>query len=227
MTSLDHALDRALSAPDPSARLQAALTAGTHPHPDDLRVLIRRCGEEPDFFVRDMLTWAITRHPRDETVPLLLAELHSPMAQARAQALHTLSKIGDARAWPAITDAMLRDPDDELARTAWRTAAAVVPEGEQAQLARRLATQLGRGDRELQRSLARAFVDLGDASDPVLADAQRGEDPEARLHAAVIGRLLRDPELGFEAAVHDAAEDLGRRSETRGDTCASKGYTRR
>lgn len=201
-------LDSALSAPNSSDRLQAALTAGTHPHPDDVTVLIGRCGDEPDFFVRDMLTWAITRHPADTTVPLLLAELRSPITQARAQALHTLSKIGDARAWPAITDEMLRDPDDELARTAWRAAAGLVPVGEEEALARRLATQLGRGDREMRRSLARAFVELGEAADPVLDDAQRVEDPETRLHAAVIRVLIRDPELGFDAALHDAAQDL-------------------
>lgn len=118
-----------MSHPDPSPRLRAALAAGTDPDPQRVPELIRRCAEEPDFFVRDMLTWALTRHPDEATVPLLLEELGSPIPQARAQALHTLSKIGDARAWPAITDAMLHDADDEAARTAWRTAAGLVPPG--------------------------------------------------------------------------------------------------
>jgi Ni2+-binding GTPase involved in maturation of urease and hydrogenase len=34
--------------------------------------------------------------------------------------LHTLSKIGDKRAWAWITRDMLHDTDDEVARTAWR-----------------------------------------------------------------------------------------------------------
>lgn len=201
-------IDDALSAPDPSARLQAALTAGTHPRPGDATALIRRCGREPDFFVRDMLTWALTRHPRDTTVPLLLAELGSPIPQARAQALHTLSKIGDARAWPAITDEMLHDADDEAARTAWRTAAALVPVGGEAELAGRLVAALGRGDREMQRSLARAFVELGAAAEPVLREAERRGARAVRLHAAVAVALIRDPEAGFEAALHDAEQDL-------------------
>ena len=36
--------------------------------------------------------------------------------QAVGQALHTLSKLGDAHAWPAITPAHLHSPDGELAR---------------------------------------------------------------------------------------------------------------
>ncbi|WP_449282504.1 HEAT repeat domain-containing protein [Leucobacter sp.] len=204
-------IDEALAAPDPSARLQAALTAGTHPHPGDARALIRRCGEEPDFFVRDMLTWALTRHPRGTTVPLLLAELGSPIPQARAQALHTLSKIGDARAWPAITDEMLHDADDEVARTAWRTAAGLVPAGGEAALAGRLAGELGRGDREMRRSLARAFVELGAAAEPVLREAARRGSRAERLQAAVALVLIRDPESGFEAALHDAERELASR----------------
>jgi hypothetical protein len=58
-----------------------------------------------------MLTWALTRFPSEITVPRLLAELLSERAQARSQALHTLSKIKDAGAWPAITGSLLRDPD--------------------------------------------------------------------------------------------------------------------
>ncbi|MFT4231638.1 MAG: HEAT repeat domain-containing protein [Leucobacter sp.] len=79
-------IDRALAVPDPSARLQAALVAGTSPDPAHLPALIARCGEEPDFFVRDMLTWAIARYPAGASVPRLQAALDSPVPQARAQA---------------------------------------------------------------------------------------------------------------------------------------------
>jgi hypothetical protein len=82
---------------------------------------------EPDFYVRDMLTWALTRFPSEIIVPRLLAELRSERAQARSQALHTLSKIKDAGAWPTITRSLLRDADDEVARSAWRAAVALVP----------------------------------------------------------------------------------------------------
>ncbi|RIJ05522.1 HEAT repeat domain-containing protein, partial [Clavibacter michiganensis subsp. insidiosus] len=96
-------LAAALRAPDASARLQAALTAGTRPDPALVDGLIHRCRVEPDLNVREMLTWALIRHDPEITIPPLIAELTSPIPQARGQALHTLSKIGDRRALPAIT----------------------------------------------------------------------------------------------------------------------------
>lgn len=82
-----------------SVRLRAALAAGTAPDPCFVDGLIERCAVEPEFLVRDMLTWALTRHPVPLTLPGLLRELRSERAQARSQALHTLSKIGDRQAW--------------------------------------------------------------------------------------------------------------------------------
>ena len=112
----DPALLAALAADDASTRLRAAMAAGSNPHPGYAEELIRRCAVEPDFFVRDMLTWALTRLPADLTVPGLVTELGSASPQARAQALHTLSKIGDRSAWTSITLALLHDTDDEVAR---------------------------------------------------------------------------------------------------------------
>lgn len=209
-------LERALAARDPSARLQAALAAGTTPDPDDAPVLIGRCAIESDFYVREMLTWALTRHPAGLTVPLLLAELDSAEPQARSQALHTLSKIGDPRAWPAISDELLRHPDEEVARAAWRTAAGLVPPGEEGRLASRLVTQLGRGEPDIWRSLGRALALLGDAAAPALREAAdgtgignraEGVDDRARLHAATILRMLEDPALGFDAALYEAEQE--------------------
>ena len=94
-----------------------------------------------------MLTWALLRCPSDITVPKLLAELQSGLAQAKSQALHTLSKIKNASTWSAITPSLLRDADDEVAKSAWRAAVILVPEGEEMALAEALATQLGRGGR--------------------------------------------------------------------------------
>ena len=114
MTQTTTTLTRALSAPDASTRLRAALAAGTAPEADFVDPLVQRCAVEPDFFVRDMLTWALTRLPAEVAVPRLVVELSSTRAQARSQALHTLSKIGDGSAWPAITDDLLHDTDTEL-----------------------------------------------------------------------------------------------------------------
>ncbi|PJJ63274.1 hypothetical protein CLV54_0933 [Compostimonas suwonensis] len=197
-------LRAALGSPDSSARLQAALSAGTNPDPGYIEILVERCATEPDFFVRDMLTWSLTRHPAADTVPRLLRETTAERPQARSQALHTLSKIGDPRGWAAITPGLLRDPDDDVARSAWRAAVVLVPDDGAAELARALASQLARGDREVRLSLSRALADLGDAATPVLADAAEHGDPEVRAHAIATERLLRDPHEGFEAAIVEA-----------------------
>ncbi|WP_035719279.1 HEAT repeat domain-containing protein [Gordonia shandongensis] len=188
---------RALGAADPSTRLAAALAAGTEPDEDFPRPLVRRCAVEPDFYVRDMLTWALTRHPSAVTVPLLRAELDAPVAQARSQALHTLSKIGDPRTADAVTPALLTDTDDEVARTAWRTAAALWPERRHERLAAILATQFGRGGLAMHRSLSRAFVMLDEAGEWAVHGAHRSADPAVRAHAAATERLMADPESSF------------------------------
>ncbi|MFD5124497.1 HEAT repeat domain-containing protein [Streptomyces sp. NPDC058385] len=187
-----------------SVRLRAALAVGTAPDPRFVDKLVQRCAIEPEFFVRDMLTWALVRHPVSLTLPELLRELRSERAQARSQALHTLSKIGDRRAWPAITRALLSDADAEVARSAWRAAVVLVPEGEESSLATDLAAQLGRGEQETQLSLSQALVALGDVIVPVLRAATTGDDPGVRAHALATQRLLRDPDAGFEVAIEQA-----------------------
>ncbi|MGC4803499.1 HEAT repeat domain-containing protein [Micromonospora sp. DT233] len=195
---------RGLASDDPSVRLRAALAIGTAPDPRCVDPLVERCAVEPDFQVREMLTWALLRHEPSLTVPKLIAELRAERTQARSQALHTLSKIGDRRAWPAITRELLTDADDEVARTAWRAAVALVPEGEELGLAEVLATQLGRGERETQLSLSRALVALGEPVVPLLDAATASPDPQVRRHAAATERLLRDPDAGFDASIEQA-----------------------
>ena len=187
-----------------SVRLQAALAVGTTPDPRFIDKLIERCAIEPEFYVREMLTWALTRHSASMTVPNLIDELRSERAQARSQALHTLSKIGDRQAWPAITRALLTDADDEVARSAWRAAVVLVPEGEEPELAGVLATQLGRGERETQLSLSRALIAFGEMIMPTLRAAMTDLDPRVRQHAIATERLLRNPEAGFEFAIEEA-----------------------
>ncbi|TDC61320.1 HEAT repeat domain-containing protein [Streptomyces hainanensis] len=198
---------RGLADDSASVRLRAALAVGTTPDPRSVPTLVERCAVEPDFSVREMLTWALTRHPASATVPALVREVRevrSERARARSQALHTLSKIGDRRAWPAITPALLADPDDEVARSAWRAAVVLVPEGAERGLAVLLATQLGRGARGTRLSLSRALIALGEATSPVLGAATTDPDPRVRAHAIATEQLWRDPDAGFEFAIEEA-----------------------
>lgn len=197
-------LIRALESTSPSQRLQVAMAAGADPRPGDVPALIGRSGVEPDFFVRDMLVWAMLSHPADVTVPALIRELGSANPQARAQALHALSKVGDPRGWPEITDEFIGSPDVDIAKAAWRAAVALVPEGQQEALARRLATQLGRGDRGMRLSLGLALLGLGDPARPVLDETIRSGGRRSRVHAQAVLTLLERPETAFDDAVEEA-----------------------
>jgi HEAT repeat protein len=202
---IDPGLIAALTAANASIRLQAALAIGSSADAGYLDTLVSRCAVEADFFVRDMLTWALTRLPPGITVPALLAELHSDVAQARSQALHTLSKIKDRRTFEAITPSLLADPSDDVARSAWRAAVILVPEEYKARLAEALAGQLGRGDRDVQLSLSRALIALGaELADPLLQSAMASEVAAVRAHAMATERLLKDPSAGSDLAVHEA-----------------------
>ena len=199
-------LEAALASLDPSARVQAAMTAGTHPRSEYIPVLVAQCRIEPQFLVREMLTWALTRHDADEVLDLLIGELRSRGAQVRAQALHTMSKIGGPRVWPSVTTELLKDADDTVARTAWRTAARHVPAAEASALADVLATQFARGEDDTRRSLSEAFATIGEPARPQVDWALATGGPYTRAHAAVTARLMDDPEVTYAEAVVAVAE---------------------
>lgn len=200
----DQQLVAALESSEVSVRLAAALHAGSRPLPEYVGVLVDRCRVEPDFFVRDMLTWALIRNDPALVVGRLLPELTSPTPQARSQALHTLSKVGDPAIWPAIGPDLLFDADDDVARTAWRTAATLVPDGSRGRLAEDLATQFGRGGRDVRLSLSQSLAMLGEAAMPALQRAAESAEETARMHALATLRLIENPEAGFDDAVEKA-----------------------
>ena len=198
------ALRRALDAPDASTRLRAALAAGTHPHVEYIDVLVEQFAHETEFLVRDMLTWALINQDRERAIARVLAELDSANTQSRAQALHAISKFAEPSTWTAITDAHLFDKHDEVARTAWRAAVIVVPVEEREALAAQLCTQLGRGDTDVQLSLSRELLNLGDAAVADLQKAKHHKDVNVRAHAIATERIAQNPESGFSAALDQA-----------------------
>ena len=164
-----------LNSPDQSVRLKAALAAGTYPEEDFIDVLISQCAIELDFFVRDTLSWALMRNDVSKVVKRLETELHSSNLQAKSQAIHTLSKIGDKSNYPLITDEMLFDSDDFIASTAWRVASVLVPEDQKPDLVAKLITQLGRGDSDVQFGLTRFLCALGECIVKPLSEASQSE----------------------------------------------------
>ena len=202
------ALADALTDPRSSARLRAVMAAGTEARPSDLEVLVEQCAVEPDLQVREALTWSLVRLPAEAVVPRLVDELHRPEAQARSQALHTLSKMRDGSVYPEVAE-RLGDDDPGVRRTAWRAAVVLAPADEGPALARRLARELGQGDRETRLALSRALVSLGeDVVAPVLADAASRRGEAVRGHVDETEQLLRDPDAGSALALQRARREM-------------------
>jgi HEAT repeat protein len=176
-------LQSLLASNDQSVRLKAALAAGTYPDPSYIELLVTQCSHEPDFFVRDTLSWALMRHDITAVVERLKPELISSNPQAKSQALHTLTKIGDKKNYSLVTLEHLFDSNDQVALTAWRTASVLAPESEQLPLAKILVAQLGRGNSEVQFDLTRFLCALGDCILDLLAEAAKSPKEEVRMHA--------------------------------------------
>lgn len=194
-------LKSSFAATDPSARSAAAMAAGTHAAVADLDVLLDQCVIEEDFQVREMLTWALVRLPPQVVVPRLVAELAHEVPEARQQALHTLSKIGDKSVWPRAEE-RLGDSDPAVRRTAWYACVALVPEDQQSGLAQRLATEFGKGDAETMLSLSRALLGLepglgSKEFEAILAKAESSDEQAIAAHAAATRELLADPASGY------------------------------
>lgn len=190
-------LQNHFNSPNQSVRLKAALTAGTYPDSKYIKILISQCATETDFFVRDTLSWALMRQDRKEVLALLIPELHSDIPQARSQALHTLSKIGDKANYSLITNEHFFDSDDLVASTAWRAASDLVPNEEKAHLVKILVTQLGRGDGDLQFGLTRFLCMIGEPIVEPLTAAMKSDDENVRVHAQITLMRFRELELEF------------------------------
>ena len=189
-------LEELLKSPDQSVRLKAALAAGTYPEPEYIEILIRQCSNESDFFVRDTLSWALMRQDRQAVVQRLIPELKSENPQARSQALHTLSKIGDKENYELITRDLLLDSNDFVASTAWRSASVLVPDKDKQALVEVLISQLGRGDSDTQFGLTRFLCAIGQPIVAPLTQASKSSDEVVRTHAEFT--LIRFQEMELE-----------------------------
>ena len=186
-----------LDSPDQSVRLKAALAAGTYPEPEFIEILISQCAIESDFFVRDTLSWALMRNDISQVVKRLEIELVSTNIQAKSQAIHTLSKIGDKSNYRLITDEMLFDVDDFVAATAWRAASVLVPDDQKSTLVAKLITQLGRGDSDTQFGLTRFLCAIGEPIVQPLTEAAQSTDEAISNQAKFT--LLRFREMQLES----------------------------
>lgn len=189
---LAESLREAFTNPDASKRLNLAMNVGTFPSDSYIDVLVDQFLVETDFYVRDTLTWALLNQNREKVTQRIVAEINSPYPQMRSQCLHTLSKIGDPATWPAITRQHLTDPNDAIAKTAWRAAVILVPDWQVSELVEVLCTQLGRGDARTQLSLSKALLNLEEPALEALKQFLTDDKINVREHAEKTFRLHND-----------------------------------
>lgn len=185
MTTLQQAM-RAVASPDPKVRQEAALRLGTLADGSVARELVELLVAEPDFYVRESLTWVVVAQ-QETTLPHLVAALDGS-GPARVQVLHALSKIRD----PQVVDRIVplaQDEDPAVSAKAWwalgRTA---VPE-----TAPVLVAHLGSGDDERRRALTSALEQFGEPAVPALAAELSDPSAAVRRHALEALSAIGDP----------------------------------
>lgn len=185
---------------DKNTRLRAVMAIGQFADPAALPALLQRLRDEPDFFVRDNLSWAITRCG-DAAVEPLIALLDDDDARVRYHAAHALSKLGDLRAVDALI-ARLSDSDDDVVQKAIYAlgrlkAVRALP---------LLAAQIGVGTRERRTTRNEALEAFGGSAIPEVAAMLTHDDVIVRVEATEILGSIGGADVA--SALARAANDL-------------------
>jgi HEAT repeat protein len=146
--------------------------------------LIQALSTEPDFYVREDLTWALVRIG-EPAFQKLLDMLGDRQASGRSYMAHTLSKMRDARAVDALLG-VLHDPDLAVVRKAVFALGQI---GETRAIPA-IVGLLGHEDEELQTVLTQALEQFGPSAVPDLLRAMAHESPTVREQAAhILGQI--------------------------------------
>lgn len=187
-------------------RQRAALHLGTYADDSIAGELVDLLTTEPDFYVRETLTWAVVTRART-TYPLLIAALQGG-GPSRVQVLHALSKIREPRAVADILP-LAGDPDDAVAAKAWWALGRTGTPGAISVLL----DHLGDEDDFRRRELTRALEQAGEPAVEGLAERLREDpSPSVRRHAAEVLVGLGDPaargagDVLFHVIEHDDKE---------------------
>lgn len=207
--------------PDRNVRLQAALDIGKLNEAGAAGALIEALAAEPDFFVRETLTWSIVRLGSAAT-PLLMDRLEDESPSVRHDAAHALSKIGDPHALAALVTIL----GDENSAVVSKAAFALGQIGDASAIPA-LVALLGRDDRELESALNAVLERFSTAAVQPLVQALADENWRTREQAADALRgigdtgaiaglttLLGDPCWQVRFAAVNALGEIGAAPET-------------
>ena len=186
MSETAQSLIEQLYHPDEKARSRAALSLGEQGDSSVAGVLVEAIAAEPDFAVREDMTWALARMAGAALDPLI-ALLHDERPAARHQAAHVLGKIGDARAVDALIGA-LSDADATVTRKAVFSLRQI---GDERALPA-LVALLGGDNLETQATVSDALEAFGPAAVPLLIGALADERDSVREQAADVLGLIGD-----------------------------------
>lgn len=183
-------LDPALAGlihPDKDVRQQSVVSLGQTPHPELAADIARVLWHEPDFFVRETLTWVLIQTP-GPAVQAAQRILVDADRATRLQALHVLSKVADPTTVNTVTD-YIDDPDSAVAEKA-RYALARIGDPQVIPL---LVARLGDDDLTTRDAMTKTLVEFGTAAVPALAGALEAPEPTVRAHAAEVLCFIGSP----------------------------------
>jgi HEAT repeat protein len=184
MSGITNSLLEQLQHPDPKQRSKAVLALNDLDERSKLPVLIEALRSEPDLFVREDITYAITRMG-SAALPSLIDQLTDSDAQIRHNAVHTLGKIAHQDA----VDALVQTLTDAETFVVCKVVLALSQIGDDRALPA-LIGLLGHPDLEVQNALMNALEQFDAVSLPLLIEALKSDQYQVREHAAdILGAL--------------------------------------
>lgn len=199
-----------LKHPHEGTRQRAALALGPLVRPELAGRLAAHLWSEPDFFVRETLTWLLTRIPR-QALAEALGALCDERSQVRHDAVHLIGKIADPSAVSAVLP-LTADADDAVAAKARFVLTRL---GDPSAIPA-LTAYLGRGDDAQRTALTRDLASFGEAALPHLHHALGHGAPRVREHAEWVLEVIREQQDGTG---EDSRLTLTRRQASRSETC--------
>lgn len=187
-----------MSEPDRDIRQASALSLGERADPACAEELVEILWAEEDFFVRETVTWAVTR-VKEAALPAVLTALRDGRSpEVRTQALHVLSKFADPGTLEDLLP-LVDDHDGAVARKArWALARIGDPRAVPC-----LIELMGGSDEEEKNSLTDDLAAFGAAAVPALVGTLGSPDAGLRRHAADVLCFIGHPDA------EDAVGSLG------------------